>query len=166
MTGIEIREERPGDEAAIRLLVERAFEGHPYSAGDEATVIDRLRADGDLALSLVACDGDAIVGHAAYSEARLSDGCTGWMVVGPIAVDPSQQRRGIGRTLIEQGEAVIRNRGAKGVTVLGDPSVYGRFGFASGTSMRLEGELGQYLQVKSFGAPIPTATITYAPAFG
>lgn len=32
--------------------------------------------------------------------------------------------------------------------------------------IRLEGELGEFLQVKSFGAPIPAATISYAPGFG
>ena len=161
-----IREERRGDEPAIRAMTLRAFEGHPYSDGDEADVIDRLRADGDLVLSLVAFDGEAMVGQATYSAARLSNGEEGWMVVGPVCVEPARQGQGIGRALIEAGEAAMRTRGAKGITVLGDPALYSRFGYAQHTPMRLEGELGEYLQVKSFGAPIPDATIAYAPAFG
>lgn len=160
-----IRDERAGDEAAIRQMVERAFTGHPYSDGDEAQVIDALRADGDLVLSLVAEDGNAIVGQVTYSRAILSNGEEGWMVVGPVAVEPARQGEGIGRALMEAGEARMQAMGAKGITVLGDPDLYARFGYRQHTAMTLEGELGEYLQVKSFGAPIPAATITYAPAF-
>jgi putative acetyltransferase len=161
-----IREEHAGDEAAIHALTERAFEGHPYSEGDEADVIDRLRADGDLLASLVAEDEGTIIGQVTWSAARLSNGEDGWMVVGPICVEPARQGEGIGRALLEAGEAAMQARGAKGITVLGDPQLYGRFGYRQHTPMRLEGELGEFLQVKSFGAPIPAATISYAPAFG
>lgn len=163
---LTIREERAGDEATIRAITLRAFEGHPHSDGDEADVIERLRRDGDLLLSLVAEDNGEIVGQVAYSSARLSNDESGWMVVGPICVEPGRQGEGIGRALMEAGEQAMRARGAKGITVLGDPALYVRFGFVQHTPMKLEGELGEYLQVKSFGAPIPAATLTYAPAFG
>lgn len=161
-----IREECAGEAEAIRALTERAFDGHPYSDGDEANVIDRLRADGDLLLSLVAVGGKTVLGHAAWSAARLSDGSTGWLVLGPIAVEPAQHGKGIGRALIETGEAHWRARGAKGITVLGDPAFYSRFGFAQHTPLTLPGELGEFLQVRSFGTPIPAATISYVRAFG
>ncbi|WP_120077390.1 GNAT family N-acetyltransferase [Aurantiacibacter odishensis] len=161
-----IREERAGDEPAIRAMTLRAFEGHPYSDGDEADVIDRLRADGDLLLSLVAVEDGEIVGQVTYSSARLSNGEDGWMVFGPIAVEPARQGEGIGRALMDAGEQAMKARGAKGITVLGDPALYARFGYVQHTPLTLEGELGEYLQVKSFGAPIPSATLTYAPAFG
>ncbi|WP_338241824.1 GNAT family N-acetyltransferase [Aurantiacibacter hainanensis] len=161
-----IREERAGDEAAIHALTERAFDGQPYADGDEADVIDRLRAAGDLKLSLVAVEDGHIIGQATYSTARLSNGDDGWMVIGPIAVQPSRQGEGIGRALIEAGEAALKARGVRGITVLGDPALYSRFGFRQHTPLRQEGELGEYLQVKSFGATIPDATIGYAPAFG
>jgi putative acetyltransferase len=67
---------------------------------------------------------------------------------------------------MEAGEAAMVALGAKGITVLGDPQLYGRFDYVQHTDLRLEGELGEYLQVKSFGAAIPNATISYAPAFG
>ena len=161
-----IREEEAGEESAIHAMMLRAFEGHPYSDGDEADVIDRLRADGDLLLSLVAVEDDKILAQASYSKAMLSNGEEGWMVIGPIAVDPACQGRGIGRALIEEGEMRLKNAGAKGITVLGDPQLYAHFGFIQFTPMKLEGELGEYLQVKSFGADIPAAFITYAKGFG
>ena len=161
-----IRPERPGDESGIRDLTARAFAGHPYSDGDEADVIDRLRADGDLVLSLVAVKGATIIGQATYSAAVLSNDETGWMVLGPIAVEPSCQGNSVGRRLIEAGEKAMRELGAKGITVLGDPQIYGRFGFVRHTAMRQDDELGTFLQVKTFGTAIPAATIRYARAFG
>ncbi|MWV26559.1 GNAT family N-acetyltransferase [Aurantiacibacter rhizosphaerae] len=161
-----IREEAADHTAAIRAMTLRAFTRHPHSDGSEADVIDRLREDGDLVLSLVAVDGAQILGQATYSAAKLSSGEEGWMVLGPISVEPKRQGEGIGRALLEAGEEEMRARGAKGITVLGDPQIYSRFGYVQHTPLGLEGELGEYLQVKSFGAPIPSATIRYAPAFG
>jgi predicted N-acetyltransferase YhbS len=166
MTGYSIRPELPGDEAAIRDITMRAFVGRPYSDGDEAEVIERLRADGDLVLSLVAVSAGTVIGQVTFSAARLSNGETGWFVLGPIAVAPERQGEGVGRALIAAGEAAVRGLGAKGMTVLGNPQIYGRFGFVRDTAMRQEDELGAFLQVKTFGAAIPDATISYASAFG
>jgi putative acetyltransferase len=160
-----IRPERPGEEAAIRDTVIRAFAGHAYSDGDEQDVIDRLRADGDLLLSLVAEQDGAIIGHATFSPAILENGEDGWVVLGPMAVDPAHKGRGLGRKLIEAGEAIMRERGAKGITVLGDPELYARFGFATDTPMWLAGELGWAFQVKSLGPPIPATEQRYVRAF-
>lgn len=161
-----IRKERRGEEAAIHALTVRAFAGHPYSDGDEQDVIDRLRGDGDLLLSLVADEAGTIIGQITYSRAILSNGEGGWMVIGPIAVDPAHQGKGVGRALMYAGEEAMRAMGAKGITVLGDPQLYRRFGYIQHTPLTLEGELGEFLQVKTFGAAIPTTTLTYAPAFG
>lgn len=165
MTGYSIREEQPGDEAAIRAMVTRAFIGHPYSDGDEQDVIDRLRADGDLLLSLVAQKDGMIIGQITYSPALLENGDKDWVVLGPVAVDPAYQGKGIGRALIAAGEAAMRARGAKGITVLGDPAIYARFGFAPDTPMWIAGELGWAFQVKSLGPAIPATEQRYVRAF-
>ena len=151
--------------AAIHALVARAFDGHPYSDGDEQHVIDRLREDGDLVLSLVAVEGETVIGQITYSPAILANGDENWTVLGPVAVEPSYQGRGIGRALIEAGEKVMRERGAKGITVLGNPDIYGRFGFETGTAMWLSGELGWAFQVKSLGPQIPACEQSYVRAF-
>lgn len=166
MTGLIFREERPGEEAAIHDMVRRAFIGRPYSDGDEQDVIDALRADGDLLLSLVAeADDGAIIGQITFSPALLENGEEGWVVLGPVAIEPAHQGKGLGRALIAAGEAIMRERGAKGITVLGDPVLYARFGYAQNTPMWLAGDLGWAFQVKSFGAPIPATEQRYVRAF-
>src|SRR5690606_18603384 len=114
---------------AIHTLVAAAFDGHPHSDGSEPAIVDRLRADGDLTISLVAEDGGEIVGHIAFSPVTISDGNEGWFGLGPVAVAPQRQREGIGAALIEHGLALLRERGSAGCVVLGDPAYYGRFGF-------------------------------------
>jgi len=165
MSEVFIRPERAGEEDDILALVKRAFAGHPYSDGDEHVVIDRLRADGEMVLSLVAIEGQRVLGQITYSRALLTNSEDGWFVLGPVAVEPDYQRRGIGRALIEAGEKFMRERGAVGLTVLGDPAIYGRFGFAQNTPMWLAGELGWAFQVKTFGAPIPACEQRYVRAF-
>ena len=50
---LDIRPERPEDAAAVRALLDAAFGGDV-----ESKVVERLRADGDFVLSLVAENGE------------------------------------------------------------------------------------------------------------
>src|SRR5690349_3981176 len=130
MNGWTIRDERPGDEAAIAALTAIAFRSVRHSDGSEAAIIERLRAAGDLALSLVAENLDqAIIGHVAFSRVAISDGTPGWYGLGPISVIPLRQRAGIGGALATEGLARLREIGAAGCVVLGDPQYYGPLGF-------------------------------------
>lgn len=160
-----IRPERPGDAPAIRHVTEAAFAGHPHSEGAEPAIVDALRAQGDLALSLVADAAGEVVGHVAFSRAILSDGGEGWLALGPIGVLPQRQGEGVGRALVEAGAAHWRTAGANGVVLLGDPALYGRFGFVRGTPLHIEGPLAGYFQVLPFTDAIPAASVTFAPAF-
>lgn len=171
MTVWNVREEHAGDVAGIHAAAKAAFTDHPHSAGAEPEIIARLRADGDLALSLVAEAGEpggegAIIGHAAWSAARLSSGDEGWLALGPISVIPERQRTGVGRTLILAGHARLRGEGVKGVVLLGDPGYYSRFGFRRDTGLTIAGPLSRFFQVLPFTAQIPVAQVTFAPAFG
>jgi predicted N-acetyltransferase YhbS len=58
-----VRAEQPADVAGIRRVVEAAF---PKPL--EAELVDRLRADGDSAISLVAVDNGKVVGHVQFSN--------------------------------------------------------------------------------------------------
>jgi len=165
VSGWIVRSERPGDEAAIRRVTAAAFAGHPHSDGSEPAIVDALRADGDLALSLVVEEDGGILGHVAFSPAALSNGERGWFTLGPVSVLPQTQGRGVGRALIEAGIAHWRGAGANGLVVLGDPALYGRFGFAEGTPLRIGGPLDPYFQVLAFGDRVPDATVEFAPAF-
>src|SRR5690606_36940053 len=147
------------DHAAIRRVTESAFAGHPHSEGAESAIVDALRADGDLALSLVAEADGAIVGHAAFSRAILSSGEDGWIALGPISVAPEMQGRGIGRALVEAGATHWQESGANGVVLLGDPALYSRFGFIRGTPLHVTGPLAEYFQVLPFTEDIPRASV-------
>ena len=93
---LTIRPERAGDEVAIRRVTATAFAGQPHSDGSEPTIVDRLRVDGDLALSLVAEAADGIVGQVAFSPVSIADGSAKWYGLGPVSVLPKEQGRGIG----------------------------------------------------------------------
>ena len=61
-----MRLEEPRDASQIRDLLETSFPGY-----GEAVLVDRLRSDGDIDLSLVAEDQGVVIGYVAFS--RLMD---------------------------------------------------------------------------------------------
>lgn len=67
-----IRNELASDIPAIRAVVSEAMRMLKQASGTEAAIVDRLRADDALTLSLVAEDGGEVVGYLAASEARIS----------------------------------------------------------------------------------------------
>ena len=164
MSAYAIRSEIPADAASVRALIDAAFANAPYASGTEAAILDRLRTDGDLAIALVAAGKDAILGQVAFSPAQAG-GEAGWLALGPVAVAPSWQRRGVGHALITEGLAQARAAGARGVVLIGDPAYYGRFGFRGDQGLTYGAVPPPYVQALSFGAPVPDGPIRYAPAF-
>lgn len=162
---MKIRPEQIGDEAAIRALTERAFEPMPFSSGTEASIVDQLRNDGDLALSLVWVEGDEIVGHIAFSPVSIDQEHTGWYGLGPVSVRPDLQRKNIGSGLIIEGLAQMKDMGAAGCVLVGDPGYYCRFDFQSDGNL-VYGEVDpQYVQWLSFCAEAARGVLRYSPAF-
>ena len=162
---IVVRPERAGDEAAIGALTTAAFAGKPYSDGSEAAIIEQLRADGVLTLSLIAEEHGEIVGHVAFSPVTI-EGESGWYGLGPVSVAPGRQRGGIGSGLIVTGLTQLKTTGAKGCVVLGDPAYYGRLGFVHDPQLCYPGPPPEYFQVLAFGGSVPRGEVRYAPAFG
>ncbi len=121
-----IREEQTEDIPGVREVEEAAF-----GREAEAELVDRLRQRGAVTLSLVAVEGDQVLGHVLFSPGEVTDGQQSWACegMGPVAVLPEQQRTGIGKKLIEKGLVICWQRGVKAVFVLGDPAYYSRFGF-------------------------------------
>ena len=120
---MRIRPEEPSDFAAIGAVNRSAFPGE-----DEALLVERLRADGDLLASLVAECSEGIVGHVAFSKLRLlgEAGEEQAVALAPVAVLPARQNQGVGSALIRAGLELFRDRL---VVVLGDTAYYPRFGF-------------------------------------
>lgn len=170
-TAITLRPEAKGDEDAIFALTEAAFRDMLFSDGDEQHVVNSLREDGDLTLSLVAEDADRIVGHIAISPVRISGGKPdndrdNWYGLGPVSVWPDLQRQGIGSALVTRAIADMRARGAKGIVLLGSPVYYSRFGFRHEPQLAYPGPPEEYFQALLLDGDLPSGVVTYAPAFG
>lgn len=118
---VSIRPESAGGREAVRQLLLAAF---PTS--DEATLVERLREDGDAALSLVAVEAEAVVGQVLFSRLRAPAAA---LALAPLAVGADRRRRGIGARLVRAGLDRAKREGWRAVVVLGDPAYYSRFGF-------------------------------------
>lgn len=160
-----IRTERDDDRAAIHDVIDTAFAGMPYADGDEAGLVDRLRAEGALSVSLVAELSGRVVGQIAFSPAQASDGTHGWYALGPVSVVPAHQRCGVGSTLVRAGLKVISESGAAGCILTGNPAYYGRFGFEVSPSNAPRDEPAEFFMVKVFRGRQPKGPIYFHRAF-
>ncbi len=160
-----IRPEQPQDIDQIDSLTAAAFAPMPFSDGREPAIIRALRQDGMLTQSLVAAEGDTILGHVAFSPLSAGDAQTGWYGLGPIAVAPGHQRRGIGTALITTGLQHLRDRGAMGCALIGDPAYYSRHGFVSDGRLHYPGVPESIVQHITFAGPEPFGLLRYASAF-
>ncbi|NLS19522.1 N-acetyltransferase [Rhizobium sp. P40RR-XXII] len=156
-----LRAEKPEDIDTIRKVTIAAFENAEHSSGTEAAIVDALRNAGALTVSLVAVENDQIVGHVAFSPVAVESGAEKWYGLGPISVRPDQQGHGIGKALIEAGLARLREYGANGCVVLGDPRYYARFGFTSNPTLRYADVPTEYFQYIVFEGAVPTGAVAY-----
>lgn len=160
-----VRPEVSQDGPAIRRVVSEAFANAELSSGTEAAIVDALRNSGKLSVSLVAIDNAQVVGHVAFSPVLINGMDAGWFGLGPVSVSPASQRRGIGRCLVAEGLARLRDRSARGCVVLGDPAYYGTFGFLSDPKLRYPGVPQEYFQRLAFGETVPVGDVSYSEAF-
>ncbi len=162
---IEIREERPEEEAEIRRLTEAAFKLNPHSRGTEGAVVEALRRAGALTLSLVAIQDGELVGHIAFSPVLLEGEDRGWFGLGPVSARPDLHGRGIGSALIREGLARMKAQGAKGCALVGYPEYYRRFGFLHEPALTLEGVPPEYLLALTLEGPRPSGRVAFHEGF-
>lgn len=161
-----IRRERPEDIERIYPMIARAFAGHPHSDGSEPEIVRRLRKAGALSLALVAeGDNGAIIGHVAFSPAGIADKSDCWFALGPLAVEPSYQRQGIGTALMLGGLELLRDERAAGVVLVGDLAFYGRFGFRAEPSLILNGVPPDHVLALPFEGDVPAGDVAFHRAF-
>ncbi len=137
-----IRVEQPGDETQIREVTVQAFSASELGHNGEADLIDRLRANCDKFLSLVAVVDDRIVGHILFTPAAIENNtatCHG-MGLAPMSVLSDYQQQGVGSRLVEAGLKALREKTCPFVIVLGHAQFYARFGFVPSTEYRVECE--------------------------
>ncbi len=158
-----IRPETPADHAAIFDLTKAAFAPMAFSDGTEPQVINNLRKDGDLTLSLVADIGE-IIGHVAFSPARINESKGQWFALGPISVHANKQRQGIGSALVTEGLKRLSAMGAAGCVLIGNPQVYAPMGFVSDGRLTYGGLDTKFVQYQVLNGSAPQGEITFAPA--
>mgnify|MGYP000212258637 CR=1 FL=1 len=121
-----IRPEAPADIPAVFHVNQRAF-----GRDNEARLVNKLRDENAIVLSLVAQVDETIVGHILFSPVTIRDGETEWQALGlgPMAILPEFQKQGIGSKLIRAALAELKALGHDVVIVLGHAEYYPRFGF-------------------------------------
>lgn len=165
-----VRDESPADADRIRTMIGDAFRAVPHSSGNEVAIYDELRAAGAIVAGLVAGDDDdTIAGHLVLSAVTITgaDERAGdrWLGVGPVAVGPDRQRRGIGTALMNAAIIRASRFGAAGLVLVGNPAFYGRFGFAARDGLTYGAMPSRFVLGRSLTQPIPAGMIRFHAAF-
>lgn len=161
----KVREEVPADVPSIEAVTIAAFLNAVHTSHTERHIVNALRRSGALTISLVAELDGTLVGHVALSPVSISDGSRQWFGLGPISVLPAHQGHGVGSALMATALETLRQQGARGCVLLGDPGYYGRFGFRVTPDLVLPGVPPEYFQALHLGTAIPRGIVTYHPAF-
>jgi len=160
-----VRKETQSDVGAITYITKAAFKNHPYSNNTEQFIINALRAANALTVSLVAELEGKLVGHIACSPVTFSDGNENWYGLGPISVQPDYQKQGIGTKLVNEGLNLLKDLGAEGCVLVGEPNYYERFGFKSPNGLIHEGVPQENFLALSFCNRIPAGVVQFHQAF-
>ena len=137
-----IRSEEPKDIEQVRGILHAAF---PTDA--ESKLVDALRANKKAIISLVAVQGEDVLGHILFSPVsitptRRATPPANGIGLAPVAVRPGLQSQGIGSRLIRQGLHLSEELGFDYCVVLGNPKYYQRFGFAWASTFGAQNEYG------------------------
>src|SRR5580704_13770469 len=162
---LNIRPETAADVAAIEGVTTGAFVNAPHTSHTEQFIISALRRAGQLSISLVAEADGRVIGHVAVSAVSISDGSGGWVGLGAISVLPELRRRGVASRLMHDALRILRERGAAGCVVLGEPGYYSRFGFLADAGLVLADVPPEFFQALSLDASRPHGTVSYREAF-
>lgn len=161
-----LRDAAPTDFEAISAVVSQAF-----GRRDEADLIERLRADGDVLFELVDANDSALRGHILYSPLAIEgQGRTlRAAALAPVSVQESLRKNGIGSALIRAGNARCAQLGLEAIIVLGHVPYYSRFGFSTALAQGLQSlYAGPHLMALELrqGALEAGGRLRYAKAFG
>ena len=136
---ITVRLEEPRDYHSVALLTKAAFssperiERAQIGCCPEHFMVHQLRQrDGIPALTFVAEQNGALVGHIIYSKAYIErpDGTRlDVLNFGPLSVWPAHQKTGIGSALMRHSIAEAKRLGYGAILFFGHPAYYPRFGF-------------------------------------
>lgn len=162
-----LREERSEDIAAIHRVNAAAF-----ATEAEANLVDALREQGAVLLSLVAEVQGEVVGHILFSPVTLASSSRLKLAgLAPMAVLPRWQNRGIGSALVREGIERCRQLDVDAIVVLGHPEYYPRFGFVPTVKYHIRSEYDvpdevfMLQELKTGRLPAKGGVIRFHPAF-
>lgn len=131
---LKIRPETAADADNVFAIEAAAFE-----RSAEAELVQKLQQSEVETISLVAWLDDEAVGHILFSPVTIKNDEEEFTAValGPVAVTPAHQDKGIGSELCRTGLAACEQAGYKLAFVLGHPEYYPRFGFTPSAPLGL-----------------------------
>jgi putative acetyltransferase len=119
-------------ETAVDAAKVYEIEAAAFDRPAEAELVQKLQQSGVETISLVAWLDNEAVGHILFSPVAVKDEDGGEftaVALGPVAVSPNHQNKGIGAELCRTGLAACQKAGYELAFVLGHPTYYPRFGF-------------------------------------
>ncbi len=125
-----IRETIQDDIESLKALYKKAFTDE-----DLFPLVTDLLNDKQNTIMLSALHEDGLVGHIAFTKCHASPSEIDLSLLGPMAVLPSYQGKGIGTDLIKEGFCRLKKTRVEKVIVFGDPNFYGRSGFTLETNI-------------------------------
>ena len=147
---IQIRLERPTDYRETEHVVREAFWNH-YSPGcTEHYLLHIMRRSPNFVpeLDFVAVADGQIIGSVVFMKSYiLGDNGNRYEVLslGPIAVLPAFQRKGVGRKLIEHARNVATAMGYRAILLCGDPLYYTKVGFTAAEQFGIRTSGNKYM---------------------
>ncbi len=94
---MKIRTETHEDTKQIHSITYQAFENHPHhepgAKPTEHLIVDGLRRDNALTVSLVCEANNEVIGHIAFSPILIDGEASTWVGLGPVSVIPEHQRQ-------------------------------------------------------------------------
>jgi predicted N-acetyltransferase YhbS len=121
-----IRAERASDVVAREALLDACFGANRHKRTCQRLRDGRAPAEG-LAFSVVR--GGRLVGTVRLWH--VSAGGIPALVLGPLAVDSTSRKLGVGAALMDHALAAAKARGHRAVLLRGDAAYYARFGFSA-----------------------------------
>lgn len=133
---MKIRQEQKSDHRKVYEINKLVF-----NQENESMLIEKIRVGDSYVpeLSLVAeLDGE-IIGHILFSKIKiLGEAEYESLALGPMAVVPKHQKKGIGGKLLTTGLEIAKELGFESVIVVGHKDYYPRFGFEKASKWNIK----------------------------